>query len=145
MHLIITSFCSSLLVDVLFILGKREDPVVTMCKEIEILGAVNAEFEEKNLELKRKVEELEAECKSVTEDVLVVKTDEERLREEYQVCKRKILYSLSRVDLGVVGVKPNLKDFDSLIETLSNGFKKQKKNYEIVLKEIRKTIACSDL
>ena len=112
-----------------------------MCKEIYILEAVNSEFEAKNLELNTKMEDLEMECKSVTEDVLVVKTEEEKLREEFQVYKRKILYALSRVDLGLIGIKPNLKDFDKLIETLSNGIRKQKAGYEIVMKQIEKAMS----
>ena len=112
---------------------------------MSILDSVNAEFEKTNLSLKAKVEELETECKSITEDVLLVKTDEEKLRDEYRVMKRKILYALSRVDLNCIGVKQSSYDFEELIGTLTMGFVKQRKNYQIIVREIEKAMLLTDL
>ena len=118
---------------------------VTLLKEVKILQSVNTEFENANTSLKAKVKELETACKSVTEDVLLVKTDEERLRDEYRVLKRKILYTLSRVNLDSVGVKQSSYDFDGLINLLNMGFIKQTKKYEIVMKEIEKAMQLTDV
>ena len=119
--------------------------MLTTCKEVAILESVNEEYREKNKELKAKRDGLEVECSSVTEDVLAIKTQEEQLRTEFQLYKRKVLYGLSRVDLSLVGIKPNLKDFDKLIDTVSTVIKKQKAGYHIVLDQIQKAMLDSDL
>ena len=119
-----------------FFLDKRDDSIITLLKEVAILESVNADFEKTNLDLLAKTNGLETNCKSITEEVLIVKTEEERLREEYKLLKRNILYALSRVDLNSVGIKKSSYDFDSLIEMLIIAFKKQKKNYEVVMKEL---------
>ena len=119
-----------------FSLDKRDDSIITLLKEVAILESVNADFEKTNLDLLAKTNGLETNCKSITEEVLIVKTEEERLREEYKLLKRNILYALSRVDLNSVGIKKSSYDFDSLIEMLIIAFKKQKKNYEVVMKEL---------
>ncbi len=106
---------------------------------------MNEEYEQKNLELKTKLEQLESDCKTVPEDVLTIKTEEEELRTEFQIYKRKILYALSRVDLSLVGIKPNLKDFDKLIDSLTCVFRKQKSGSELVLAQIQKAMSEADL
>ena len=106
---------------------------------------MNKEFEKTNLSLQAKVGELETECKSITDEVLHVKTEEEKLRDEYKVLKRKILYALSRVDLNCIGIKQSSYEFDGLIEMLNIAFKKQKTNYEIVVKQIEKAMSLTDL
>ena len=123
---------------------KNDDSILTLLKEVNVLESVNAEFEKANCSLKNKVEELETECKSITEDVLLVKTDEEKLRDEYKVLKRKILYALSRVDLSSVGLKQSSYDFDGLIDILTIGFIKQKKSFEVIMKEIGKAMPLTD-
>eukprot|EP00794_Sanderia_malayensis_P004568 gene4568-5165_t len=118
----------------------QEDSLLTKAKEVALLEEVNREYEEENIELKKRVEEMEKECEEINKDVLSVRTEEEQLRTEYQIYRRKILFALSRVDLGIVGIKPNLKDVDQLIDAVTKAFTRQKPGCEFVLAQIQKSM-----
>ena len=95
--------------------------------------------------MRQKVENLEKECKKQTDEVFNIKSEEDKLRSEFQITQRKVLYALSRLDLSSFGIRPNFSDISRLVDNLTKLISKQKIGHKRAVDALQRVIEDIDL